>query len=204
MPPLRLAPGVLRWEEAGSVFRGGKGTGSRYSVIWTRPPGAGWLTRTTCPLARVPPPPSWFQVKITLGLGLVFCLFLKIKMERKGIHQGQEWLACARFMELSKSEESRNLGYKHRQELPLEISAWPHDYQALQHLSAPPLLERWQSKNLNTPGTAFHLSNMSPWPSTLHGWPELQAEAKQRETTDPLNRDSRDLFHLVLPQGIHF
>lgn len=69
------------------MFRGGKGTGSQYSVIWTRPPGARWLTWSTGPyLARVPPQPSWFQVKITLGLDLVFCLFLKIKMERKGLH----------------------------------------------------------------------------------------------------------------------
>lgn len=51
---------------------------------------------------------------------------------------GQEWIFYARFMEFSKFEVSRNSGLKHRQELPLKISASPSDYQALQHLGQPP------------------------------------------------------------------
>lgn len=51
-----------------------------------------------------------------------------------------------RFMEFSKFEVSRNSGFKHRQEFPLQISAWLNDYQASQHLSAGlPLIGRWQS-----------------------------------------------------------
>jgi hypothetical protein len=33
-------------------------------------------------------------------------------------------------MEFSKFEVSRNFGFKHRQEQPLEISTWPSDYHA--------------------------------------------------------------------------
>lgn len=72
MPPLRLAPGVPRWEEVGSLFGGGKGTGSWDSAVWPRPPGADGLLGQLV-LSSCSSPPSWFQVKITLGLGLVFC-----------------------------------------------------------------------------------------------------------------------------------
>lgn len=59
---------------------------------------------------------------------------------------------------------SGNFGFKHQQELPLEIPMWPNDYQALQHLSASlPLLERWQSKSLNTPGMCFISLLFSIW-----------------------------------------
>lgn len=106
----------------------------------------------------------------------------------------------------SKSEVSRNSGSKHRQELPLEISAWPNDYQALQHLSASPLLERRQSENLNTLGTAFHLGNISHWPSIPRGLlgaggGAVSAEGKLRKTIDHLNRDSRNLLNLASPLG---
>lgn len=58
---------------------------------------------------------------------------------------GHVWIFCVRFMEFSKFEVSRNSGFKHQQEFPLQISVWPNDYQAPQHLSASLLLtERWQ------------------------------------------------------------
>lgn len=65
------------------------------------------------------------------GLGFYF---LKAKMERKGVHcdKNGEWISCAGLMELF--EVSRNFGFKHWQELPLETSTWPSDYQALIHL----------------------------------------------------------------------
>lgn len=85
-------------------------------------------------------PLSWFQVKITLGWGFAFFFFLffflKIKMSRERYGNEQVWLFCARFMEFSKFEVSRNSGFKHQQEFPLQISAWLNDYQALQYLSA--------------------------------------------------------------------
>lgn len=88
---------------------------------------------------------------------------------------GQEWILCARFMEFmefSKFEVSRNSGFEHQQELPLQISIWLNDYQALQYLSASlTLTERWQSESLNTPRSVFHLGNIFHWASTQYGLP---------------------------------
>lgn len=67
----------------GLVSWGRKGTGSQHSGIRTQPlgVGAGWLTRTAAPYLTAPSPPSWFQVKVTLGRGLGFFVLLsKIKM----------------------------------------------------------------------------------------------------------------------------
>lgn len=62
---------------------------------------------------------------------------------------GQEWIFYARFMEFCKFEESRNSGLKYRQDLPLQISVSPTDYQALQHLCQPPTprkVAEWEFK----------------------------------------------------------
>lgn len=72
MPPLRLAPGVLRWEEAGCV----QGRERHWlTVLSDLDPAARSKMAYSehRSLARVPPQPSRFQVKITLGLDLVVC-----------------------------------------------------------------------------------------------------------------------------------
>ena len=76
-----------RWEKRGSISRWRKGTGSQSSGTETHQeqdasPHSSLLS------SSVPSSLSWFQVKMTLGLGLFF--FLKIKMgEEKGTLQAR-------------------------------------------------------------------------------------------------------------------
>lgn len=126
--------------------------------------GAAWLPGSSAS------PRSWFQVKITLGLGWRFCFVLKTK--REGLQWGRNGY-CALFMEFSKLEVSRNSGLKHQQELPLQISVELNDDQALQHLAGLRLLERWQSESSNTPGNVSHLGSISHWASIQYGLPGL-------------------------------
>lgn len=73
--------------------------------------------------SSVPPHLYWFQVKMTLGLGLFFFFFLKIKMgEEKGTLQARRDTP----LDSHNLRMSRDFGFKHRQELPLEISMWPN------------------------------------------------------------------------------
>lgn len=152
MPPLRLAPGVPRWEEVGCV----QGRERHWLTVFsdldpaTRSKMAYLEHRSLLSSCSSPTLLVSSKNYPWPGLGL----FLKIKMERTGLHQGQDWLFCDIFIELSELEVSRNLGGKHRQEPPLEISARPHDDQTLQHLSVPH--SHKGGKKFNTPGNAFH------------------------------------------------
>lgn len=82
----------------------------------------------TGPLAQtsVPPPLPCFPVRTALGLGLLF--FLKTQLKRNTATRMNMlcWIPGIPF-----KFNVLEFGFKHRKELPLEISAWSSDYQAL-------------------------------------------------------------------------
>lgn len=88
-----------RWEETGPTLRSRNGAGSPAQ----RDPH----------LRRAPPHSPSFKGKLPLaGTGFLLPAPFTIKTER--ITMGQKWIFCARFMEFSKFEGSRNSGFKNR------------------------------------------------------------------------------------------